>query len=348
MRRIDQRIIIVTRKTRQEELNAKFGTKGQAQFYVARSRSRHAGEVAAGAAAREKVSQKALAQAVAQAELLEEAKAIKSLQEVEEVSRGYQEIIRDLRQGLDFDLPVQVVDRAYVPNMVFGKEDIIVAVGQDGLVANVAKYAVNLPIIGVNPDPAQYDGILLPFQWREARGAVQRTLEGRASFREVTLAEAQLNDTQRILAFNDLFIGARSHTSARYVLEVADHSERQSSSGIIVSTGAGSTGWLSSILNMARGVMALRDPTAKRPALPMKWEDRALAYVVREPFVSKTSSANLVAGMLRGEHDLTIESLMGPEGVIFSDGVESDAIPFAEGAIATIRIAKECAKLVVG
>ena len=36
--RIDQRIVIVMRKTRMDELMAKFGTKGQAKFYVARAR----------------------------------------------------------------------------------------------------------------------------------------------------------------------------------------------------------------------------------------------------------------------------------------------------------------------
>lgn len=346
MRQIDQRIIIVTRKTRQDELNAKFGTKGQALFYVSRARSGHAGKIAAQRAAAAGSPAIAL-KALASAERLEEVKAVEELGAIEQESQDYAQIIRDLRQDLDFGIPVQVVDRGLVPTLVFGKQDVIVTLGQDGLVANVAKYAVGLPIIGVNPDPRQYDGVLLPFEWRQARAAVERTLRGAARFREVTLAEARLEDSQRLLAFNDLFIGARTHISARYRLQFAEKKERQSSSGILVSTGAGSTGWLSSVLNMAKGVMNLRNAKATRPDMPMQWEDRKLVYVVREPFVSRTSSAALIAGVLQENQTLTVESFMGPEGVIFSDGVESDALAFAQGAIATIGIAKERAKLVV-
>jgi len=59
--------------------------------------------------------------------------------------------------------------------------------------------------------------------------------------REVTMAEARLQDGQRILAFNDLFIGASSHISARYKITLQG---RPSISHRAASwcTGAGSTG----------------------------------------------------------------------------------------------------------
>jgi NAD kinase len=334
MYKIDQSIILVTRKTRLDDLTAKYATKSQARFYVARARVNQA--VARAPAAQQNVQ---LFEQQAQAEL----------DEVEHESKDYKELISRLRRDLDdFDLPVQVVDRSLVPNMVFAPRDIVVALGQDGLVANVAKYALGLPIIGVNPNPKHYDGILLPFEYKQARAAVQRTLEGRAKTRNITLAQAKLNNGQRLLAFNDLFIGARSHVSARYRVEIGNATEDQSSSGLLVSTGAGSTGWLSSILNMTAGIMSLtQKPAPPRPALRLQWEDRKLIYVVREPFISKTSSAKIVVGTLNESDELTIESLMGPEGTIFSDGIESDALPFAEGAIATISVAKEKAKLVV-
>jgi NAD kinase len=337
MLRIDQSIVIVVRKTRLDALTAKFSTKGQARFLVTRARMQQAVASGRGKGAElEQVEQEALAE----------------VGRVEEEGKRYQDVVAEVRGMMDFDLPVNVVDRSLVPNMVFGPRDIVVAIGQDGLVANVAKYAVGLPIVGVNPDPAAYDGILLPFEWKQARAAVQRTLEGRAKYREVSLAEAKLSDGQRLLAFNDLFIGARTHVSARYRLEASGASENQSSSGMIVSTGAGSTGWLSSMLNMAAGVMRLGGGTnsgaAARPAVKMAWEDRRLVYVVREPFVSKRSGATLVSGMLPEGERLTVESMMGSEGVIFSDGVEADALAFGEGVIATIGVAPERARLVVG
>ena len=195
--------------------------------------------------------------------------------------------------------------------------------------------------------------MLLPFAVNAARHAVRRTIEGHAKSRSVTLAEAILPAGQRMLAFNDLFIGARSHVSARYRIKLEQRSEPQSSSGVIVSTGAGSTGWLSSIFNMTAGVLQAATSgtrsgaTVKPVRLP--WEDPRLAFVVREPFVSKQSRAGIVAGMIEPRQELLIESLMPDNGVIFSDGIEEDYLQFNSGTIARIRAAAaaERARLVV-
>ena len=211
--------------------------------------------------------------------------------------------------------------------------------------ANTAKYAGGQPLVGVNPDPARFDGILLPFTVPDAPAAVARVLEGFAESVGVTLAQAVLNDGQHLLAFNDLFIGARTHVSARYRLGVGDRREAQSSSGVLVSTGAGSTGWMSSVFNMAAGVA--RFAGGQGGAGPrLAWQDRRLLYAVREPFVSRTSSAELVAGLLEPGGALVIESLMPSGGVIFSDGIESDFLEFNAGAVARVGAAERRAMLV--
>jgi hypothetical protein len=163
----------------------------------------------------------------------------------------------------------------------------------------------------------------------------------------VTLAEVNLNDGQKPLAFNGFFIGARSHVSARYTLAYEGHSEPQSSSGVLVSTGAGSTGWLSSIFNMASGIGQLLG-AQPQGSLQLPWEDRRLIWAVREPFVSKMSQATLVAGLLNEGRELVLESLMPEGGVIFSDGIEHDFLPFTSGTIARVTTAQQTANLVVG
>jgi hypothetical protein len=334
MRSIDQRIYIVVRKTRFDDIHVQYATRGYAGFAMAKARvSAHLEKV-------KDASTMDLA--------MIEGRAFDELKSIEQEDVAYKDITQTLRRELDFEIPVQVVDRAHVPNITFGKRDVIVVLGQDGLVANVAKYAIGLPIVGVNPDRNKFDGILLPFEWKQTRSAVQRTLEGRARIRESTLAEVRLGTGHRLLAFNDFFVGARSHVSARYRLEVGTQAENQSSSGLIISTGAGSTGWLSSVLNMASGIMRLGQTQVQRPAVNLRWEDKRLVYVVREPFVSKRSGANVVAGMIEAEERITVESMMGNEGTIFSDGVEADSLPFREGTIATIGVADERARLVVG
>ncbi|MBN1207966.1 MAG: NAD+ kinase [Myxococcaceae bacterium] len=303
-----EKIVLVTRKTRLAELVERLNTRAQARFYL-----EHAG------------------------------------QDFEDYAREddtYRQALDGLHGALAVGLPVQQVDRSLVPTFLFSGKEVVVAVGQDGLVANVAKYVDGQPLVGVNPDPSRFDGVLLPFGVDGARAAVRRTLEGRASVREVTLAEARLADGQRLLAFNDLFLGARTHVSARYTLRYGEAAEAQSSSGVIVSTGAGSSGWLSSVFTLARGL------TASTGGVPgdswrMGWEDPRLAFVVREPFISRHSAAGVISGFVTPERELVLESRMPSGGVIFSDGVEEDFLAFNAGATAHIRPAAQRARLVV-
>ncbi|MDY7227540.1 NAD+ kinase [Hyalangium rubrum] len=303
-----EKIVLVTRKTRLAELVERLNTRAQARFYL-----EHAG------------------------------------QDFEDYAREddtYRRALDALHGELGLGLPVQQVDRALVPTFLFTGKELVVAVGQDGLVANVAKYVGSQPLVGVNPDPSRFDGVLLPFKVGEAHAAVRRTLEAKARVREVTLAEAALADGQRLLAFNDLFLGARTHVSARYRLRFEGAAEVQSSSGLLVSTGAGSSGWLSSVFTLVR---RLTERTGGAPGntWSMQWEDPRLAFVVREPFLSRHSSAELINGFVTAEHSLVVESRMPSGGVIFSDGVEEDFLAFNAGATAHIRPAAQRARLVV-
>jgi hypothetical protein len=238
------------------------------------------------------------------------------------------------------------MDRALVPTYLFSKNDVIVTLGQDGLVANTAKYVSGQPVLAVNPDVERFDGILLPFQPENLQANLDRTLAGKAGVRTVTLAEAKLKDGQRLLAFNDLFVGASTHVSARYRIRYGDKRENHSSSGIIVSTGAGSTGWLSSVFNETSGILSFLGGSPVKP-IRIEWEEERLLFIVREPFFSRHSQAAIVAGAVLPSVPLALESQMPTGGVIFSDGIEADHLDFNSGAIANIRIAPEKANLVV-
>ena len=173
-------------------------------------------------------------------------------------------------------------------------------------------------------------------------------LAKRAPIRLVTLAEVKLQDGQQMLAFNDLFVGVRSHVSARYKITVSGRTESQSSSGVLVSTGAGSTGWMSSVFNMAAaGSQGLKGENESSPRVKVgRLHDCAL-WAVREPFISRDSQAELVCGILSSTAEMVIESMTPENGVIFSDGIEVDALEFNAGTIAKIKVAAQKARLVV-
>lgn len=308
-----ERIVLVTRKTRLQGLIERFNTPGQAKFYV-----EHAGA---------------------------------DYSDYEAEHEAYVAALRRVKAGLEGLAKLHQIEREFLPNYLFTDKQVVVAVGQDGLVVNAAKYVHGQPIVGINPDAGRFDGVLLPYRPEHAAAAVRQVLRGRARVRRVTMAQATLADGQTLLAFNDLFVGVRSHVSARYVIDHAGRKESHSSSGIIVSTGAGSSGWLSSLYNMARGMAPLLggDPQEAGAGADSRfaWEAERLVFVVREPFLSRSSQAGLVAGEITRDKPLRLESRTPEGGVIFSDGVETDYLNFNAGALATLHIAARKASLVV-
>ncbi len=303
-----EKIILVTRKTRLEELIERFNTKAQAKFYI-----EHAGG---------------------------------TFSEYEYDHDSYRAALDQVCSAVPRDIKFHSVERALVPSLLITEKDLIVTLGQDGVVANTAKYVGEQPIVGVNPDPSRFDGMLLPFTTQQVGAVLQALLHGKCRTRAVTLGEVTLGDGQKLLAFNDFFIGAATHISARYKIHFADAEESHSSSGIIVSTGAGSTGWLSSVFNMAGGLARAFGGTAPK-SLTLSWEDRRLIFSVREPFRSKHSADSIVAGVLEENMELVVESMMPSGGVIFSDGMERDFLNFGVGARATVRAARAQARLVI-
>lgn len=241
---------------------------------------------------------------------------------------------------------LQLLDRAFLPNFLFGPHDTVVTLGQDGLVVNTAKYVSGQPIVGVNPDPARWDGVLLPFRVGDLSTVIPDVWRDKRPVREATMASAQLNNGLRLRAVNDLFIGPRSHGSARYRIQLGQHQEQQSSSGIIISTGLGSTGWLTSILAGAKGVVDAVMGTNITTDIRTPADANYLYFSVREPFPSKTSNTSTVFGRITPDRPLIVTSLMPENGVIFSDGLEKDFLEFNAGAVATISLAEQRVRLV--
>lgn len=224
----DAKLILVTRKTRLDGLVTRFNTLAQARFYI-----EHLG-----------------------------ADFGDYLNEHER----YQQALQQTRALLNRIGRVQEVDRGFLANFIFGAQDIVIALGQDGLVANTLKYLDDQPLIGVNPDPKRWDGVLLPFKVNDLTTMVPSVIRGHFRHQDVSMARAQLNDGQTLEAVNDFYIGRRTHVSALYELSFDGWSENQSSSGIVVSTALGSSGWLKSIRTGAQNM--IRQDRKRKTPLP--------------------------------------------------------------------------------
>jgi NAD kinase len=295
------RIVLITRKTPVELLLEQHGTLAQARFYL-----------------------ESRGQSIAEYEAIHE-RVQGALAQVQAAIRPDQRRVR--------------VDRGDLDRFLFAPDDVIVVVGQDGLVPNAAKYLRGQLTVGINPDADRYDGILCPHAPGAAVGllewAVRREGAGYRVERRV-MAQATREDGQRLLALNEVFVGHRSHQSARYRILAGRREERQSSSGVLCATGTGSTGWVRSIVEQRGLDVPLPGP-----------EQACLAWFVREPFPSIYTATDLDFGFVEPGGQLVFCSEMGEGGVIFADGIESDRVEFLNGHAVSIAIAQDTLNLLV-
>lgn len=294
---LNPRAVVVVRHTELEELVGRHGTRQQAAFFL-QGRGRTLDEVEA----RHAAQARALA-LVAGA------------------------IPMDWRRGQ--------VERADLDRFVFGPEDVIVAVGQDGLVANVAKYLDGQPVIGINPEPDRNPGVLVPHPPEAIDNLLAQAVATPVArhVQERAMVRATLDDGQRLLALNEIYAGHPSHQSARYRIETPEgRSERHSSSGVLVGTGTGSTGWCRSVWQERRSALEL--PDAEQPTL---------CWFVREAWPSPATGADLTEGVIESGQELVI--VAESDLVLFGDGIESDAIPLSWGQRVALSVASQRLRL---
>ncbi len=291
------RVVVVTRPTELAELQARHGTRTAAAYFL-----RQRGQDLDDAVRRDEAQASTLATVGAA-------------------------IPVDWRRGH--------VDRADLPRFLFASDDVIVVVGQDGLVANVAKYVDGQPVIGIDPEPGRNPGVLVRHHADATSGLLAAVASGRCSIERRAMVEARLDDGQLLLGLNDVYVGHQTHQSSRYLIGVPDgRRERHSSSGIVIGTGTGSTGWCSSIARERGAAATLPGP-----------QSATLAWFVREAWPSPATGVALTEGHLDGDDRLEITAQA--EGLVaFADGLEPDRLTLAYGQRLTIGLAARTLHLV--
>ena len=258
-----------------------------------------------------------------------------SLQRVLELHNEMESALHEVESAIPSNWRRSRAFRSDLDRFLFEPEDIVVAVGQDGLVANVAKYLKGQWVIGINPSPAHYPGILVPHSVKQIGELLNKFLSGRMEVERRTMVEACLDDGQRLTGLNEIFVGHQTHQSARYRIQWKGEEDRQSSSGIIITTGTGSTGWARSIHRERKSQVQLPGPT-----------EPSLAFFVREAWPSIATGTLFTEGLIIEDESFMVISEMDEGGVIFGDGIESDRIEFLWGQHVELRVSARCLHLV--
>lgn len=291
------RVVVVTRKTEYELLLGRHATRGQAEFFLS-SRQQ-------------------------------------SLATIEARHENFESALNHVMNVIPTDWRRNRVTREDLDRFLFEPQDLVIVVGQDGLVANVAKYLNQQPVIGVNPDMNLYDGILTPFAPNQIGKIIKSAMQREMQTQSRAMVQAILDDKQTLLALNEVFLGHRSHQSAGYVIQMDNSKEHHSSSGLIVFSGTGATGWAHSIHRERNDQLNLPKP-----------EDNRLTFYVREAFPSVKTGTSMTSGNIEKQKSLFITSKMNDGGIIFGDGIESDYLEFNWGRQVEITLADRTLELV--
>ncbi|WP_163275779.1 hypothetical protein [Cellulomonas iranensis] len=290
------RAVVVHRRSELDELVDRHGTRGQVEFFL-RTRGRDLADVQA--------RHDALADA-----------------------------LRTVRAAVPADWRRGDVERGDLHRFAFDPDDVCLVVGPDGLVANTAKYLRDQPVVGVDPEPGRNAGVLVRHRADRVAHVLGDVVRGTAVVEGRALVRATLDDGSALDALNDVYVGHVGHQSARYRLAAPEGVERQSSSGVVVTTGTGATGWATSL---ARG-------RTDAPPLPGP-DDDALAWFVREAWPSPATGADRTAGLLaaRQELALVVES---DALVVFGDGLEADRLTATWGQTVRVGVSDRRLRLV--
>ena len=224
------------------------------------------------------------------------------------------------KYGIEYNL----ADRDKLKYEQFLSRDLIIAVGGDGTFLRAAQFVDAQVMFGVNADVSRKEGFFMSSDKNNFESILKKILHGKANIKKFPRLETFINNKKiETLALNELFIGPKkAYHAAKYVLEFSGKKERQKSSGVLVTTPAGSYAWAK-----ACGIKT------------MSLGSKNFQFVVREPYEGKVfRNYKLKSGILRPNQRVKIISEM-LDGIIVADSVGIEH-SFKNGSKAAVKLSK--------
>ncbi len=206
-------------------------------------------------------------------------------------------------------LGYEISNRNSLDKSQFKGRDMIIAIGGDGTFLRAAQFIGTELLFGVNSDVKDKEGFFMKSNRADFEGKLNRIISGRAEIKKLPRLEAHIN-SRRVgtLALNEFFIGQkRAYNAAKYAIQLGGKKEMQKSSGVLVTTPAGSYAWAKSCCSRT---------------MPLNSKD--YQFVVREPYEGTLfKNYRLKHGTLRKSDKIAIISQM-LGGVLVADSVSRE------------------------
>ncbi|HLC60570.1 MAG TPA: NAD(+)/NADH kinase [Candidatus Nanoarchaeia archaeon] len=223
-----------------------------------------------------------------------------------------------------YRIDYNLADRDKLKHEQFSNRDLIIAVGGDGTFLRAAQFVASQPMFGVNADVGSKEGFFMSSDKNNFELILKKILQNKIYIKKFPRLEAFINNKKiETLALNELFIGPKkAYHAAKYILESGGKKERQKSSGVLVTTPAGSYAWAK-----ACGIKT------------MHLDSKNFQFVVREPYEGKVfRNYKLKNGILKPNQNIKILSEM-LDGIIVADSVGMEH-SFKNGSKAAVKLSK--------
>jgi NAD+ kinase len=245
-----------------------------------------------------------------------------------EHNRTVEEVRRALRRRkITFsECPLMELDARMKGQLAIA--DFVVTIGGDGTALGASHYVRRGAMLGVNSAPGDSVGHFCSAHRRSFAERFDAVLND--EWKPVELARLLiLLDGKPLpeLALNDVLIAHDCPASTtRYLIRVGEREEEQRSSGLWISTAAGSTAGIGS---------------AGGKKMPRR--SKRIQYLIRELYREPNRSYLLTRGFLDPGETITIASKM-PQGELYIDGART-LYPFPFGTRAQIKTAEDSLRL---
>ncbi len=199
--------------------------------------------------------------------------------------------------------------------------DLLISVGGDGTFLDASHYLQRIPILGVNSAKSSSVGHFCIADEKNIGQVLDQIMKDEIKPIELLRLEARLNG--KVLpqcALNEILVAHKSPAgTSRYIIDIESNVEEQLSSGVWVSTAAGSTGALQA---------------AGGHVVPITSHE--FQYLVREPYFRHGRPNELIRGQLHDLSEVKMFSQMRT-GAIFIDGQHLE-YPFRIGDELVIKV----------
>ena len=215
--------------------------------------------------------------------------------------------------------------REILNKKLFQNKDLIIVVGGDGTFLRVSHFIFDkTPIFGVNSDPRYKEGFFMAAMKKDFEKKIKKIVKNNFEMKKIQRLEAYIGNRKiQELALNEFYVASeKQHHTARYFLSVRGKKEKQKSSGILISTAAGSNAWIKS---------------AGGKILPLN--SGKFEYLVREPYCGRVSArCGLANGILNKNEKLEVV-FESSKGVLIADSLGNEH-KFKAGQKVMVKISK--------